>query len=414
MGARRAREAEAVVQAEPSLTNFLLTSILNHASLEDAVIQPGAARLAHPALSATLIEQTYREAVRRQPEIGHSFRCDILGGRGPRSGLHPADRADALLQGFPTPSRPIGWRIGCWNEGPHRFRALLAEASPRRCSRRNIHPASRMGRGLFLDHRHGPRRRHDRRCRGRRLAAPGSDAPRHRQGGRRTPPEDPPRGSGGRRREDPGQYRGGACARASRRAPSCSKESRRRPPSRAGRPGWVGEAGCAEPARNHGPDPGREPAPGLEPGRERGILSFRAGMACMASHEIFERKKKGVSGDQVRTDESGGLSAPHLLEPFHQASARAPRRYDYRRGLTSATSSSAVLFLDDEDERNRSYQFQMAIPRDRHRAPSELGRIDRKRRALRRAPVFCVGPWAYGPGARGARAAGSLAATPSV
>jgi len=151
--ARARREAEAVVQAEPSLTNFLLTSILNHASLEDAVIHRVAARLAHPALSATLIEQTYREAVRRQPEIGHSFRCDILA---------VADRDPACtrliepmlyFKGFHAIQtyRLAHW---LWNEGRTDF-ALYLQSVASEVFQTDIHPAARMGRGLFLDHATG-------------------------------------------------------------------------------------------------------------------------------------------------------------------------------------------------------------------------------------------------------------------
>jgi len=151
--ARARREAEAVVQAEPSLTNFLLTSILNHASLEDAVIHRVAARLAHAALSATLIEQTYCEAVRRQPEIGHSFRCDILA---------VADRDPACtrliepmlyFKGFHAIQtyRLAHW---LWNEGRTDF-ALYLQSVASEVFQTDIHPAARMGRGLFLDHATG-------------------------------------------------------------------------------------------------------------------------------------------------------------------------------------------------------------------------------------------------------------------
>lgn len=151
--ARARREAEAVVQAEPSLTNFLLTNILNHASLEDAVIHRVAARLAHPALSATLIEQTYREAVRQEPDIGHSFRCDILA---------VADRDPACtrliepmlyFKGFHAIQtyRLAHW---LWNRGRTDF-ALYLQSVASEVFQTDIHPAARMGRGLFLDHATG-------------------------------------------------------------------------------------------------------------------------------------------------------------------------------------------------------------------------------------------------------------------
>lgn len=151
--ARARREAEAVVRAEPSLTNFLLTNILNHSSLEGAVIHRVAARLAHPALSATLIEQTYREAVRHSPEIGEAFRADILA---------VADRDPACtrviepmlyFKGFHAiqTHRLAHW---LWTNGRTDF-ALYLQSVSSEVFQTDIHPAARLGRGLFLDHATG-------------------------------------------------------------------------------------------------------------------------------------------------------------------------------------------------------------------------------------------------------------------
>ncbi|GGK24229.1 serine O-acetyltransferase [Salinarimonas ramus] len=151
--ARARREAEAVVQAEPSLTNFLLTNILNHPSLEAAVIHRVAARLAHPALSATLIEQTYREALRQAPDIGEAFRSDILA---------VADRDPACtrliepmlyFKGFHAiqTHRLAHW---LWTNGRTDF-ALYLQSVSSEVFQTDIHPAARMGRGVFLDHATG-------------------------------------------------------------------------------------------------------------------------------------------------------------------------------------------------------------------------------------------------------------------
>ncbi|WP_372422269.1 serine O-acetyltransferase [Salinarimonas chemoclinalis] len=151
--ARARREAEAVVREEPSLTNFLLTNILNHSSLEGAVIHRVAARLAHPALSATLIEQTYREALRQDPDIGQSFRSDILA---------VADRDPACtrliepmlyFKGFHAiqTHRLAHW---LWTRGRVDF-ALYLQSVSSEVFQTDIHPNARMGRGIFLDHATG-------------------------------------------------------------------------------------------------------------------------------------------------------------------------------------------------------------------------------------------------------------------
>ncbi|MFN3688828.1 serine O-acetyltransferase [Salinarimonas sp.] len=151
--ARARGEAETVVASEPSLTNFVLTSILNHSSLEEAVIHRVAARLAHPALSADLIAQTYREALRREPEIGQAFRADILA---------VADRDPACtrliepmlyFKGFHAlqTHRLAHW---LWHQGRQDF-ALYLQSVSSEVFQTDIHPAARIGRGLFLDHATG-------------------------------------------------------------------------------------------------------------------------------------------------------------------------------------------------------------------------------------------------------------------
>ncbi|WP_349370874.1 serine O-acetyltransferase [Salinarimonas sp.] len=151
--ARARREAEAVVRAEPSLTNFILTNILNHASLEDAVIHRVAARLAHPAVSATLIEQTYREVLRQDPEIGHAFRADILAVADRDPACNRVIEPMLYFKGFHAiqTHRLAHW---LWSHGRGDF-ALYLQSLSSEVFQTDIHPAARVGRGVFLDHATG-------------------------------------------------------------------------------------------------------------------------------------------------------------------------------------------------------------------------------------------------------------------
>ena len=66
------------MRREPELATFLMTTILNHQTLESAVAAlPGAARLDNADASA-LIRQTYAEAIARDAAIGEAFRADIM------------------------------------------------------------------------------------------------------------------------------------------------------------------------------------------------------------------------------------------------------------------------------------------------------------------------------------------------
>lgn len=151
--AKLRREAEAVIAQEHSLTNIVLTSILNYDSLEAAVIHRVAGRLGHPALAADLIGQTFHEALRHDPSIGEAFRADILA---------VADRDPACtrliepmlyFKGFHAIQtyRLAHW---LWSSGRQDF-ALYLQSRSSEVFQTDIHPAARIGRGIFLDHATG-------------------------------------------------------------------------------------------------------------------------------------------------------------------------------------------------------------------------------------------------------------------
>jgi len=147
------REAEGVIAKEPSLTNFVLTSILNQPSLEAAIIHRVASRLAHPALSADLIAQNYLDATIEDPAIGAAFRADIIA---------VADRDPACTRLI----EPILYFKGfhaiqthrlahfLWNQGRQDL-ALYLQSVSSGVFQTDINPAARVGRGVFLDHATG-------------------------------------------------------------------------------------------------------------------------------------------------------------------------------------------------------------------------------------------------------------------
>ena len=67
--ARIRQEAEEAMRREPELATFLMTTILNHETLESSVAHRVAARLDNPDVSAALIRQTF---ARRSPAIRRS------------------------------------------------------------------------------------------------------------------------------------------------------------------------------------------------------------------------------------------------------------------------------------------------------------------------------------------------------
>ena len=150
---RLREDAEAMVRAEPALATFIVTTILNHDSLEAAVIHRVASRLGHPALSSELIAQIYSEIGLRDGTLGEAFRADILA---------VADRDPACSRLIEPVLYFKGFHAiqthrlahALWNGG-RRDVALYFQSRASEVFQTDIHPAARIGRGIFLDHATG-------------------------------------------------------------------------------------------------------------------------------------------------------------------------------------------------------------------------------------------------------------------
>ncbi len=82
-------EAEEAARIDPALASFLMTAILNHDTLEGAVIHRVAERLDHGDAPSSLIRQAYEDVVSRDSSIGEAF---------PRRHHRGADRDPACLR----------------------------------------------------------------------------------------------------------------------------------------------------------------------------------------------------------------------------------------------------------------------------------------------------------------------------
>jgi serine O-acetyltransferase len=147
------REAEDVVKREPELATFIYSTILHHDTLEAAIIYRLSERLDHAALSSELIRQAYKDALEDTPSIGESFRADIVATLDRDPATHRLLEPVLYFKGFHAiqTQRLSHW---LWNKGRRDFALYLQS----RCSavfQCDIHPAARIGRGIFLDHATG-------------------------------------------------------------------------------------------------------------------------------------------------------------------------------------------------------------------------------------------------------------------
>ncbi|WP_312797673.1 serine O-acetyltransferase [Tianweitania sp.] len=143
-------EAADAVERDPLLAAFLFATILNQPSLEEAVIHRVAELLHHQDLGADLIRQTFIQMNRENPEWSEIVRIDI-------QAYYDRDPAcDRFLmpvlyfKGFHAlqTHRLAHW---LWTQGRKDF-ALYLQSRSSAVFSTDIHPAARLGRGIFLDH----------------------------------------------------------------------------------------------------------------------------------------------------------------------------------------------------------------------------------------------------------------------
>ncbi len=146
-------EAERIMKGEATLAGFILSTILNQPGLDSAVVHRVAARLGHPVIPADLIAQTFLEAVGEDPGISDGFRADIA----------------AVVDRDPAATRfiePVLYYKGFHALQAHRLAhwlwrrdrkdlALYIQSRSSEVFQTDIHPAARIGRGVFLDHATG-------------------------------------------------------------------------------------------------------------------------------------------------------------------------------------------------------------------------------------------------------------------
>ena len=151
--ARIRQEAEEALRREPELATFLMTTILNHQTLEGMVAYRVAARLDNADVTAALIRHTFYEACSRDLTIGEAFRADIMA---------VADRDPACLRmmepvlyfkGFQALQ---AYRLSHWllRQGRRDF-ALSIQSLASGAFGVDINPGARIGKGVFLDHATG-------------------------------------------------------------------------------------------------------------------------------------------------------------------------------------------------------------------------------------------------------------------
>jgi serine O-acetyltransferase len=146
-------EATDAVARDPLLSAFLYSTILNQESLEDAVMHRIAERLDHADVGADLIRQTFKAMVSDVPEWSNSVRADIQAYYDRDPACDRFFMPILYFKGFHAiqTHRLASW---LWNQGRRDF-ALYLQSRSSSVFQTDIHPASKMGKGVFIDHATG-------------------------------------------------------------------------------------------------------------------------------------------------------------------------------------------------------------------------------------------------------------------
>src|SRR6266581_8270595 len=146
-------EAEAVTRTEPELATFIYSSILHHDALETAVVHRIAQRLDRADVSGELIRQAYVDALEDDPTIAQAFRADIVATVDRDPVTHRYLEPVLYFKGFHAIQT---YRLAHWLwQRNRKDLAYYLQSRSSAAFQTDIHPAARIGRGIFLDHATG-------------------------------------------------------------------------------------------------------------------------------------------------------------------------------------------------------------------------------------------------------------------
>ena len=135
---------------EPILASFLHSTVLNHQSLEDTLSFHLAAKLTSPSLSPMLIRDVIDEALADSASIRAAVREDLQAFRERDPACNSYAEPLLYYKGFHALQsyRVAHW---LWTHERHQL-ALLLQNRISEVFGVDIHPAARIGKGVFIDH----------------------------------------------------------------------------------------------------------------------------------------------------------------------------------------------------------------------------------------------------------------------
>lgn len=146
-------EAAAAASREPALASFLHANVLNHQSFEDALSYRIAQKVADAEMSAMLWRELCLEAYRDEPSIVEAGLADILAVFERDPACHEYVQPFLFFKGYLSlqTQRVANW---LWRHD-RRPLALYLQSRMSELFQVDIHPATTIGKGVFIDHATG-------------------------------------------------------------------------------------------------------------------------------------------------------------------------------------------------------------------------------------------------------------------
>lgn len=143
-------EAEDVMASERALGGFIYATVLSHDRLEEAICHRLAQRLNHADVDAGLIGQTFSDVLAGDATLGKAFRADLAAVFDRDPACHRYIEPLLYFKGFHA---LVTHRFShtLWKQGRCDF-ALYLQSQASRIFAVDIHPATKIGMGIMLDH----------------------------------------------------------------------------------------------------------------------------------------------------------------------------------------------------------------------------------------------------------------------
>jgi serine O-acetyltransferase len=150
---RMRSEAQEMAQSEPALASFLYVTVLNHRKFNSSLTYHLAQKLGNTEIRAMQLREIFDEALEHSPEIGEAARADIVAYYDRDPACHSYVQPLLFFKGYHAlqTHRIAHW---LWTNG-RRAMALYLQNRISDLFAVDIHPAARIGRGVFIDHATG-------------------------------------------------------------------------------------------------------------------------------------------------------------------------------------------------------------------------------------------------------------------